>query len=57
MTRLPVGLAGAGGWRDTVLHLPPGDWRDEFTGRSAGPHTVVGELLDTYPVALFVREA
>ena len=58
VTRLPVGLAAAGGWRDTVLHLPPGDWRDELTGRAAGPgHVGVADLLDTYPVALLVREA
>ncbi len=57
-TRLPVGLAAAGGWRDTVLHLPPGRWRDEFTGRLAGPgHVSVADLLDTYPVALLVRES
>ena len=56
-TRLPVGLAAAGGWRDTVLHLPPGDWRDELTGRPAvADHVTVGDLLDTYPVALLVRE-
>ena len=57
-TRLPVGLAAAGGWRDTVLHLPPGDWRDEFTGRApVADHVAVGDLLDTYPVALLVRDA
>ncbi|HEY7813938.1 MAG TPA: malto-oligosyltrehalose synthase, partial [Nakamurella sp.] len=55
-TRLPVGLAAAGGWRDTVLHLPPGDWRDELTGRPAdGQHVPAVNLLDTYPVALLVR--
>ena len=57
-TRLPVGLAAAGGWRDTVLHLPPGDWRDEFTGRApVADHVAAGDLLDTYPVALLVRDA
>jgi (1->4)-alpha-D-glucan 1-alpha-D-glucosylmutase len=56
-TRLPVGLAAAGGWRDTVLHLPPGDWRDQLTDRPAvAEHVAVGELLDTYPVALLVRQ-
>ncbi len=56
-TRLPVGLAAAGGWRDTVLHLPPGDWHDRLTGRPAGgEHVDVAGLLDTYPVALLVRE-
>lgn len=56
-TRLPVGLAAAGGWRDTVLHLPPGDWSDELTGRPAtADHVRLADLLDTYPVALLVRE-
>ena len=56
-TRLPVGLAAAGGWRDTVVHLPPGNWHDELSGRSVGPdHVAVADLLDTYPVALLVRE-
>ena len=33
-TRLPVGLAAAGGWRDTVLPLPEAatDWWDVITG-------------------------
>ena len=56
VTRLPVGLATGGGWRDTVLHLPPGDWRDELTGRPVeAEHVSVGRLLATYPVALLVR--
>jgi len=55
--RLPVGLTAKGGWRDTVLHLPPGDWRDQLTGRpAASEHVPVGDLLDAYPVALLVRE-
>ncbi len=35
-TRLPVGLAAAGGWGDTVLPLPEGRWRDEVSGRAVG---------------------
>jgi (1->4)-alpha-D-glucan 1-alpha-D-glucosylmutase len=53
-TRLPLGLAAAGGWRDTVLPLPPGEWTDVLTGRPAG--TSLGDLLGQYPVALLVRE-
>ncbi|MDQ0382077.1 malto-oligosyltrehalose synthase [Amycolatopsis thermophila] len=52
-TRLPVGLAAAGGWRDTVLPLPAGEWTDAITGSA-----VTGELsamLARYPVALLVR--
>ncbi|MEU7532022.1 malto-oligosyltrehalose synthase [Saccharothrix sp. NPDC042600] len=52
-TRLPVGLAAGGGWRDTVLPLPPGDWTDVLTSRPARGH--LGEMLDHYPVALLVR--
>ncbi|GAA1289578.1 malto-oligosyltrehalose synthase [Saccharothrix xinjiangensis] len=52
-TRLPVGLANAGGWGDTVLPLPPGEWTDVLTSRPAPPR--LAELLDRYPVALLVR--
>ncbi|MGW4113462.1 malto-oligosyltrehalose synthase [Actinosynnema sp. NPDC004786] len=52
-TRLPVGLAAAGGWGDTVLPLPPGEWTDVLTSRPAGP--LLADLLDRYPVALLVR--
>lgn len=56
-TRLPVGLTATGGWRDTVLHLPPGDWRDGLTSRPAGSgHVAVADLLDVFPVAMLVRE-
>ncbi len=58
VTRLPVGLTAAGGWRDTVLHLPPGEWRDELTARPQGSgHIAVADLLDAYPVALLVRDS
>jgi (1->4)-alpha-D-glucan 1-alpha-D-glucosylmutase len=55
-TRLPVGLAASGGWRDTVLMLPAGSepWTNLLTGQTvhSGP---VGELLGGYPVALLLR--
>ncbi|MCO1655968.1 malto-oligosyltrehalose synthase [Pseudonocardia humida] len=59
-TRLPVGLAAAGGWRDTVLPLPDGatDWHDVLTDQpitSAAPP--LSDLLSRYPVALLVRPA
>lgn len=53
-TRLPVGLAGRGGWGDTRLDLPPGAWHDVLTDRPADPS--LAALLDTHPVALLVRE-
>jgi (1->4)-alpha-D-glucan 1-alpha-D-glucosylmutase len=51
-TRLPVGLAEAGGWRDTELTLPKGEWVDALTGRPAS--SSLAELLARHPVALLV---
>jgi (1->4)-alpha-D-glucan 1-alpha-D-glucosylmutase len=53
VTRLPIGLERAGGWRDTVLPLPGGVWTDVLTGRDATP--AAATLFDRYPVALLVR--
>ena len=53
-TRLPVGLATAGGWQDTTLDLPPGRWHDVLTGASTDGR--LADLLATHPVALLVRE-
>ena len=56
-TRLPVGLAGAGGWRDTMIELPGGRLTDALTGRAfSGGAVEVGVLLDAYPVALLVAD-
>jgi (1->4)-alpha-D-glucan 1-alpha-D-glucosylmutase len=52
--RLPVGLAARGGWGDTELKLPGGDWTDVLTGRPVDS-VAVADLLDTYPVALLER--
>jgi (1->4)-alpha-D-glucan 1-alpha-D-glucosylmutase len=54
-TRLPIGLASAGGWRDTVLPLPNGEWTDVITGRPVSAAPPLSELLSVYPVALVVR--
>jgi len=55
-TRLPVGLAAAGGWGSTRLRLPtqPGDVPlvDRLTGREWAGDVLLSELLDAYPVAL-----
>ncbi|MGS0686897.1 malto-oligosyltrehalose synthase [Nakamurella sp. GG22] len=57
-TRLPAGLTASGGWRDTSLELPPGNWTDQLNGRSfTGGATPVGELLGRYPVALLARDS
>jgi (1->4)-alpha-D-glucan 1-alpha-D-glucosylmutase len=56
-TRLPVRLDRDGGWRDTSLRLPPGDWADVLTGaRHPGGHARLSALLASYPVALLTRE-
>ncbi|WBB68922.1 malto-oligosyltrehalose synthase [Micromonospora sp. WMMD812] len=52
-TRLPLRLARAGGWRDTILSLPVHNLTDLFTGRVySGGETRLADLLATYPVAL-----
>ena len=52
-TRLPVALAGAGGWRDTTVTVPDG-MVDQLTGRTFGGAVEIGEILSTYPVALLL---
>ncbi|MFD9128259.1 malto-oligosyltrehalose synthase [Kitasatospora sp. NPDC059571] len=56
VTRLPYGLRRSGGWRDTVLELPPGRWTDELTQRhyEGGPLQVAW-LLEHHPVALLTE--
>ncbi|MBY8874674.1 malto-oligosyltrehalose synthase [Micromonospora sp. PLK6-60] len=52
-TRLPLGLARAGGWRDTTLSISGNSVRDMFTGRVySGSELLLDDLLSTYPVAL-----
>jgi (1->4)-alpha-D-glucan 1-alpha-D-glucosylmutase len=53
-TRLPVGLAAAGGWGDTALELPQGRWHDLLTGLDTDGG--LAGLLATHPVALLVRK-
>ncbi|KQV73664.1 maltooligosyl trehalose synthase [Aeromicrobium sp. Root344] len=55
-TRLPVGLERAGGWDDTTLTLPEGEWTDVITGSSVdGGPVELADLLSRYPVALLVK--
>lgn len=54
-TRLPIGLAAEGGWRDTVIALTGRPVTDIFTGRSfEGGPLPLSEVLSQYPVALLV---
>jgi (1->4)-alpha-D-glucan 1-alpha-D-glucosylmutase len=56
VTRLPVGLRRRGGWGDTGLALPAGEWTDVLTGRRfAGPAVRLADLLAMYPVALLAK--
>jgi (1->4)-alpha-D-glucan 1-alpha-D-glucosylmutase len=57
-TRLPVRLADAGGWRDTLLPLPDGatGWTDVLRGAAvSGSAPQLAQVLSRYPVALLVR--
>ncbi|WP_165068602.1 malto-oligosyltrehalose synthase [Marisediminicola senii] len=57
-TRLPVGLAAAGGWEDTTIQLPVRAMTDVITGRPVPGGTVLlSTLLDRYPVALLAPTA
>lgn len=56
VTRLPVGLTDRGGWGDTVLRLPEGDYVDQVTGRAHTGGVRLAELLADLPVALLARE-
>ncbi|MEU3516078.1 malto-oligosyltrehalose synthase [Streptomyces sp. NPDC006654] len=56
VTRLSLRLAAAGGWRDTVLPLPPGRWADVLApGREFTGHARVADLFEGLPVALLER--
>ncbi|WP_405372010.1 MULTISPECIES: malto-oligosyltrehalose synthase [unclassified Microbacterium] len=55
-TRLPAGLAAAGGWRDTIVPLPAGTWRDALTGRITTGYARLSDTLTDYPVALLVAD-
>lgn len=58
-TRLPIALDDGGGWGDTMLHLPPGEWIDQLTARPyfGGWPVAAGAILSDYPVALLARAA
>jgi (1->4)-alpha-D-glucan 1-alpha-D-glucosylmutase len=59
VTRLPLGLARDGGWRDTAVALPPGTYHDAISGAmiSSDGSVPVGAILGSYPVALLVADA
>ncbi|MEO9201645.1 MAG: malto-oligosyltrehalose synthase [Mycobacterium sp.] len=54
-TRLPHGLARAGGWQETTIDLPRRRQVDLLTGNAfAGPIARMADVLAVYPVALLV---
>ncbi|UQX03636.1 malto-oligosyltrehalose synthase [Streptomyces sp. RerS4] len=58
VTRLSHRLAGSGGWRDTRLPLPPGDWHPVTPAAGGTPHRgtpLVATLLAAHPVGVWLR--
>jgi (1->4)-alpha-D-glucan 1-alpha-D-glucosylmutase len=55
-TRLQIGLADAGGWRDTTVEIAA-PALDVLTGRRWGGSVALEDLLATYPVALLVPDS
>ncbi|MFK4084076.1 malto-oligosyltrehalose synthase [Kribbella sp. NPDC020789] len=55
-TRLPAALYRLGGWGDSAVVLPSGEWKNVLTGRDVGSGAArIQELLEDLPVALLVR--
>jgi (1->4)-alpha-D-glucan 1-alpha-D-glucosylmutase len=46
-----------GKWADTTVPLPPGDWRNEFTGSTVSGEVTPAECFGNFPVALLVRDS
>ena len=55
VTRLPIGLRERGGWGDTTLALPPGEWTDAVTGRVFSGDARLADVLEHLPAALLLR--
>jgi (1->4)-alpha-D-glucan 1-alpha-D-glucosylmutase len=55
-TRLPAALQRLGGWGDSTVVLPSGQWKNVLTGREVGSGAGrIEDLLTDLPVALLVR--
>ena len=55
-TRLPAALYRLGGWGESTVVLPSGEWTNVLTGRVVGSGPArIHELLEDLPVALLVR--
>jgi (1->4)-alpha-D-glucan 1-alpha-D-glucosylmutase len=55
-TRLPLGLAAAGGFDGETLELPAGGFEDLLTRRTHSGTVALSRLLADYPVALLRRK-
>jgi (1->4)-alpha-D-glucan 1-alpha-D-glucosylmutase len=44
-----------GRWSDTTIPLPPGEWRNEFTGATHSGEITPQECFGNFPVALLVK--
>ncbi len=56
VTRWPLLLERSGGWRDTVVRLPPGRYLDRLGGGTWESSVPVASLLARLPVALLVAD-
>jgi (1->4)-alpha-D-glucan 1-alpha-D-glucosylmutase len=55
-TRLPAALDRLGGWGESTVVLPEGQWQNVLTGRDVGTGAArIDDLLADLPVALLVR--
>jgi (1->4)-alpha-D-glucan 1-alpha-D-glucosylmutase len=54
LTVVPRLTAALTDWGTTALPLPPGDWRDVFTGRRHSDEVPAGELLALFPAAVLL---
>jgi (1->4)-alpha-D-glucan 1-alpha-D-glucosylmutase len=55
-TRLPLSLQRSGGWGNTELVLPDGEYLDVLSGARWSGRVLIAELLARYPGAVLTRE-
>lgn len=55
-TRLPLELESRGGWGETTVQLPKGDWHDRLTGRSFTGTVAVADVFSLLPCALLMKQ-
>lgn len=56
LTRTGTVLDRAGGWGQTALSLPPGQFADRLGGGTWQGNVLLGDVLAGLPVALLVAE-